>query len=270
MPTSFTYTATLSSAPSAAATDYNWTVNTLGAHEFGEVNQEHNADGTAPARFKRVARAAGIDLWISHDWHCRRRIGTLTCTADQAYAALPTDFAELDARLLRELADDADDTWQKIRFTADLAEFLSYKNRYGADDSATPLIGYITQDTSASTFTWRVEFAPTPDKGYTYRLPYLVRDPWTCAIDGGSVLGDGNAPIWPVPFFRGWRMHAHWQLLQSYRSNDDWKDARGDYQAWLLHQQQENDKPHSTDPNRVAIGYDDFGLREAADWPSDW
>lgn len=245
-----------------AGTYQAWTVTSLAAHIRGELDQDTNAaGGTVPDRLKAIVGKAGAWLWDRYDWKFRSRGGTLSITSGTTTATLPNDFGELDMLWLATTADSAD---FRLKFTDDAEEFQIYAGQYKNDgtDNGEPRLALIVRDTAASTFAWKVAFAPQSDQAYSYTFYYLSNNPWlgSQSAVAADPLEDDEAPQWPPSFNEGWYLKASADAARAFGNKDQHSLYRSEFEKWLDGQVQENDETMADSRLRVRGDYDDAAL----------
>ncbi len=231
-----------------------FTSNTLAAHIRGEIDQNPEAaGGDIPDRMMTIVRAAGVELWHAIDAKYRRKRGTLTTVASQAYAAVASDYDKLDQRWLKAKPSTTADA--AIRFTSDVAEWQTHSDRFAT--AGEPELATMVQDTTQSTFTWYAMLAPVPDQVYTFYYWYLTNDPWTVAAAGWT---DDSSPLWPSTFDEGWLLNALWKCQRAFCPDDRWKSTKAMYDDWLNRQRAENDEILARNDDTIQDGYQDIEL----------
>lgn len=233
-----------------AATVTSWTATTLSAELRGELAGDENAAGGAtPDRvIKRVIQSAK-DLWTNWDWIFRRKQGTLALVVDDADKDVPSDFAELDQRWLR----DNENTGARLRFTQDIGLWQAASDGFADDATGPPRLITIVRDTAEGTWKQHFIITPTSNDSYSYKFWYLVLDPWSA----GVIDNDTTAPLWPASFFEGWRLRALWKVRRSFSTKEFAEDAKKDWEEWLDHQLAENNEGITTANEFIQDGYND-------------
>ena len=162
-----------------AATVTIWTATTLSAELRGELAGDENAaGGSTPDRvIKRVIQAAK-DLWTNLDWIFRRKQGTLALVVDDADKDVPSDFAELDQRWLR----DNENTGARVRFTQDIGLWQAASDGFADDATGPPRLIAIVRDTADGTGKQHSIIPHTSNDSYTYQFCHLALDPGVAGV----------------------------------------------------------------------------------------
>lgn len=203
-----------------AETIQAWTRTTLAKHIVGSLNTEISAaGGTVPARLVNIVNRAYYDVWDAHDFMFRKKSATLTIVVDTAVADLPSDYAKLDMKWLKE-----NNARGALQFTQDTQWFESQRDLQ-TNSPGTPWLALLETKTSETTkHVWQVRVLPLPEAGFTYPYIYLRSAP---------VLELTNIVLWPRPFYRGWELLATWRAEKAFRDDKAWKDTKDDYGQWL-------------------------------------
>ena len=246
--------------PESAAeptSDHRYSINTLASQLRGEFDVDDNASGgTIPARFKTAIRNSGIWLWNAWDWRFRRKIGTLSFASGASAAELPSDFAELDSKWIRETSDNSEYWFQ---FIEDPVRWQNLRERYDFSDSGQngqPKWGTVLKDESETPWVWEVRFTPQADQAYSYRFMYLTADPWV-----SEDLSDASEVVWPVTFMYGWELLSRIRLYGMLkRDAEETTSARSEFREWFKGQKSENDETIATNDNTITGGHNDMAL----------
>lgn len=131
---------------------------------------------------------AGRAFVDSHSWKFMERTATLSFTSSQAYATLPTDFAQLIAV---EITADNLNVFQLV----DFQEFAKYQ---AVGYTGTPggvfgtILHYDQTATSQAGGSSRLLLYPTPDSSITDALKVYYRAKWT------ELANDADVPNFPT------------------------------------------------------------------------
>ncbi len=159
------------------AVSSSWTVDALAEHLRAVLSCNPDAvGGTTDDRVKTLCRMAGIWLWNGRDWRFRRRSATISIAAGTTTAELPTDFAEIDARVMRS----TDDYRYPVFLTEDewrYQEQKDFRDYSGLTDE--PAVAIMRKDAARGYPYWYMEFFPTASEVRTYAIPYITCDPWS-------------------------------------------------------------------------------------------
>lgn len=259
MATSYTSTGT---AVSEGATTTIWTQATLSADLRGTVAGDSNAaGGSVPDRVGNRVVQAAKDLWGNWDWLFRRKKGTLSLVDGDSDKDVPSDFAELDQRWMR----DNENTGVPILFTQNVRLWQAKADTFGDSATGAPQLITLVRDTG-ETSAWDMHFliTPTCNNTYAYDYWYMMSDPWTA----GVIINDSTAPIWPPSFHEGWRLRALWKVLRSFGTIERAKEAEADFKDWLDHQLAENNETITTADERIRDAYGDVGQFASQLYPS--
>ena len=218
-----------------------WTVTTLVAQILGELNQDRNADGTAPTRLLNLVREAYDSLWTRHSWSFRRDTTNIT-GADAT--DLPSDFDKLVNRVAPETSGKG-----LLQITDDEDTFLAEFNK-NINRTDCPEWGIVRpKGMVSSVFRYELAMTPSPDTAYTFSLVYLTSVP---------ALADGGDAQWPLPFHMLWHNLAMARALRAFRRNDDWKEAFAFFNSELKQMIEENDRSVTPGVIPMEDGYHDL------------
>lgn len=213
------------------------------------------------SEMEEIVRQNGIAMWTSHDWRFRARQGTLSLVADDAVVAVPADFAELDQRWLRNMAETGND-YPSLRFTEDPIVFQRVQDRFQSGDTGTPQIACFVRDyDTAGSFVWEIMLAPAADNTYSYKYWYLILDPWTT-----SAITDAESPKWPATFNKGWLLKSKMEAAVHFAGRFEsvakaHGPTRGQWKDWIKGQVEENNETMTTSQNEyIEPGYSDIPL----------
>jgi len=238
--------------------EIGWSVETLADQLRSEVDQNLDAAGGRVARRdKKIVRELGSRLWNLRDWRFRRKQGTLTIAAGATTGTMPTDFKELDHRVMRCSGSDN----YRLFWTEDVSLWQRAKDLVGHDAGASvPRVAVLEWTGSV----WQAKLWPEADDEYAYEFWYLTRDPWR----GDSPITDSeimSAGYWPVDFDEGWYNLCAYRILRGYRGDEAWKDYRGEFREWLKQHQWENDETLSDALEPIEDGMPHLSLGGSAD-----
>ena len=243
-----------------AAPLVHWCVATLADQLRSEIDATPDAaGGTVPDRIHRRVRQLGGKIWTLQDWIFRRKHATLTLASGASTAAMPTDFKELNYRVMRT----SDASRYRLLWTQDVSLWQKAKDLYGHDaDSSVPRFACLEYASGV----WGAKFWPAADAAYQYGYWYVTKDPW----QGATPIADNimlALTYWPEDYDEGWLLLCRMEILKAYRADEAWKDHVGAWKAWRQDHVEENDEYLSDGLEPIQDAMGDFGqttLRQSA------
>jgi hypothetical protein len=227
-----------------------WCVATLADQNRSEMDVNPDAaGGRIPDRVMKIIREKGRWLFKREDWLFRRAPGTLTIAAGLTEVSMPTDFAELDGRLMQCKAT----TGYRLYWTQNYSMWQAAKDRIGHDAPAgSPRIALLYYTGGA----WKARFWPESDVEYTYDYWYLKADPWS----GATPIADNiqlSPTYWPADFDILWEKFCRYELVSRYRTDEAWRGFRKEGDDALKALIAENDETigDNIEPIQDALGY---------------
>lgn len=193
------------------------------------------------------------EIYAAGDWWWKRVASTLTATIDQAYIALPSDFASL---YIPEIYKTNEEGF--ISIIRDETEFQRADVTYTSN--AEPIWGMLLWDNSLTTPAPVLRLVPTPDAAYVYTLLYRRTSPELTGGAGGVTAP--NIPSYWNPAML-WRVTALVALGQLGRESAA-KFFRLADRTWKDALEIEASMPYADGPGPMAENYAGFGGTAAA------
>ena len=236
--------------------EVGWSVATLADQLRSEADFDPDAPGGAiPDRISKIIREKGRWLYHHRDWLFRKTPGTLSVATGASEVAMPTDFKELDSRMMRV----SDASAYMLLWTEDPSAWQAAKDLIGHAATGTPRVALLYYTSGA----WKAKIWPAADKAYAYDYWYLKASPWS----GDNPVSDATVispTYWPEDFDDGWYALCAYHVYGRYRVDNAWASFKSEYKDWIRAHENENNETISNGLEPISDVMRDFQSTGAA------